>query len=145
MSLENFDDLVNEVLADRDARCAARENAMRRRLAAALNEARERLGLSVRDLAAKLNTSTSQVQRLLHEDLGGSISLATICRAADVLDLGVEIRIVHEPVCGDVVALSREPWSTADDTRAEAAKVEVSGGGAPVEGPWNIGPRAVAV
>lgn len=90
---ESFSDLLNEVLGSPDAGAALRENALRRKIAAAFEEARVAEGLSVRELAKKMDTSISQIQRLRHEDLGGSLTLRTICRAAQVLGLSVSVNV----------------------------------------------------
>src|SRR5262245_13361361 len=87
MTFEPFDD--EATLDDPTSRAAAHENALRRKLAASLEEARARKGLSIRGFAKEIDTSLSQVQRLLHKQLGGSLSLFTICKAAERLDLDV--------------------------------------------------------
>ena len=89
----DFELLVSEVLADSDARAAYAENTLRRQLAATFESARKGKGLSIRTLAAKMGTSASQVQRLLHYEVGGSLTLRTICRAADILQLDVMIEV----------------------------------------------------
>jgi len=101
MKMESFDDLLATVRSDRDARTAERENALRREMAKAFHAARERKGLSVRGLAKVMGTSVSQVQRLLHEEAGGSLTLRTVCRAADCLDLAVSMyaRTLSEGGC----------------------------------------------
>jgi transcriptional regulator with XRE-family HTH domain len=100
----DFEALVNEVLADSDARTAYAENALRRYLAASFELARQGRGVSVRALAAEMGTSVSQVQRLLHHEVGGSLTLRTICRAADVLGLRVKIEAL---ACVDAKASPR--------------------------------------
>ena len=89
--MEDFEGLRNEVLADRDARCAYKENRLRRKLAAAFDEARQHRSLSIRGLAKLIGTSVSQVQRLLHREVGGSITLSTFVRAADALGLTLDM------------------------------------------------------
>ena len=93
MAAENsdFDNLVNEVLAVQDARTAYLENRLRRALADSFEEARKKKDMSVRQLAKEMETSVSQVQRLLQRDVGGSVTLRTVCRAADVLGLAISV------------------------------------------------------
>ncbi len=90
---ENFEMLALEVLLNRDARVAAVENDMRRRFGAVFGEARKERGLSMREMAEEIGTSHSQVERVLHHEAGGSLSLRTLVRAADALGLIVEIDV----------------------------------------------------
>src|SRR5688500_8414901 len=92
MTVENLNDthtdyesLRLQILADQRALLAASEDDLRRSLAEQINAARREAGFSLRDLAKKMGTSLSQVQRLLHEDQGGTLTLRTICLAADAL------------------------------------------------------------
>lgn len=113
MDATSFDDLLKEVLADRDARTAMLENALRRRVSSAFEKARNDKGLTVRGLAKEIGTSVSQVQRLLHQEAGGSLSLRTICRAADALGLSVQIHV--RPKCegmGKLIPFSK-PWHSS--------------------------------
>jgi len=86
----NYDKLAEEVLSSRIARSAAKENRIRRELAAELEAAMKARGLSIRSLAKEMNSSVSQVQRLLHREVGGSLTLRTIVRAADVLNVNFD-------------------------------------------------------
>lgn len=97
MDATSFDDLLKEVLADRDARTAMLENTLRRKISGAFEKARADRGLSIRGLAKEIGTSVSQVQRLLHQESGGSLSLRTLCRAADALELTVQVHV--RPKC----------------------------------------------
>lgn len=90
---ESFSDLLKEVLSSPDAGAAMRENTLRRKIAAEFEAARLEHGLSVRELAERMGTSVSQVQRLRHESLGGSLTLRTLCRAAHVLGLAVTVNV----------------------------------------------------
>lgn len=87
----DFEALIADVLANSDARTARVENALRRHLSEQFDAARHSKGMSVRGLAAEMGTSISQVQRLLHHEAGGSLTLKTLCRAADVLGLVLSI------------------------------------------------------
>lgn len=87
----DFDAMIAEVLADSDARTAHAENALRRHLAEQFEAARQSKSMSVRGLATEMGTSISQVQRLLHHEAGGSLTLKTLCRAADVLGLAISV------------------------------------------------------
>lgn len=90
-SEQDFESLRSEVLQDKDARAAALENSLRQRIGAALESARLERGLSLRQLGGEIGSSLSQVQRLLHREVGGSLTLRTICRAADHLGLSVSM------------------------------------------------------
>lgn len=70
-----------------DTRAAAAENRLRRELAEHFERARTARGLTFRALAREMGSSVSQVQRLLHRELGGSLTLMTIARAAEVLGM----------------------------------------------------------
>ena len=96
MSKGNFEELSQRVLGDRDARAAALENDARRQLASVLEEVRVKRGLSLRGFAREIGTSMSQVQRVLHRELGGSLTLKTIIRACDALSLRLKLHV--EPV-----------------------------------------------
>ncbi len=113
---ESWDDLVAEVLSDPDARAAYAENEIRRKMGAAIDKARQEQGLSMRDLASLIRTSVSQVQRLLHRDLGGSLTLKTVCRAADALGLQVRVHIHEKPRDGSsVVDFGTSAWTPVRD------------------------------
>ena len=86
---ETFKELQREVLKNKDARCAAHENELRRRLAIVFDTARMKENWSIRELAEHMGSSISQVRLLLHREIGGSLTLNTICRAADVLNIQV--------------------------------------------------------
>lgn len=109
---DDVEALFREVLNNPAARCAYQENELRRAIAASIEDARQSKGLTVRALAKAMETSVSQVQRLLHEDLGGSITLRTLCRAADVLDcrFGVHFRAIQAGR-GCVVPFGTSAWT----------------------------------
>jgi AraC-like DNA-binding protein len=114
MKVENFDELVLEVADNQDARCAGLENQLRRDLASAIEEARTEQNLSIRQLAERMGTSVSQAQRLLHHDLGGSLTLRTICRAIDSLGLCVTMhtrRRVESPA--SLISFGNASWTRA--------------------------------
>lgn len=121
MELEKFDDLLKEALETPDARYAFKENALRRRLGAALDQARAAKGLTVRQLASKMGTSTSQVQRLLHGEVGGSVTLASLCRAADALDLRVDIHVrPQQRGTGNLLHFGGGGWTPATEIVTDA-------------------------
>jgi transcriptional regulator with XRE-family HTH domain len=117
---DEIDDLIDEVSADPEARSAMVENDLRRRIGASFEAARKEQGISIRDLAAKMGTSKSQVQRLLHHHLGGSLTLRTVVRAADVLGLavGMHVRTRCEPH-GKVVSIGRAGWTSCPGKSTE--------------------------
>jgi transcriptional regulator with XRE-family HTH domain len=92
-STDEFTNLINEALDDPDVRAAAHENTLRRQLADVIRGAQLQRGWSVRQLADEIGTSPSQVQRLLHREQGGSLTLRTVCRAADKLGLRVSLHL----------------------------------------------------
>ncbi len=93
----NFFDLVKELVQDPDVRTAALENNLRRKIASVLDERRQAMDLSLRDLAEAMGTSLSQVQRILHKQEGGNLTLRTLVRAADTLGLQLAINIRPTP------------------------------------------------
>jgi hypothetical protein len=96
--MDDYEKLLSEALSNPNVRYAYKENALRRRLGCAFDDARKNAGLSVRTLAKLMGTSPSQVNRLLHNEAGGSLTLSTVCRAADALQLhvGVHVRPVND-------------------------------------------------
>ena len=85
--------MMRTVLRDPVARAAAIENSVRRDIAARVEAARKAKGLSIRGLAKRMQTSPSQIQRLLHREVGGSLTLTTLVRAADALGLDLILRL----------------------------------------------------
>lgn len=133
MHSDNFEDLVAEVLGNVDARGAYRENSVRRSLAVEFENARKVSGISIRELATMIGTSTSQVQRLLHARQGGSLTLNTICRAADALDLSVTIHVrkSNHARSAKVLPIGTTAWAPSDirvpDRSLNSASVAVQG------------------
>lgn len=121
----DFDALLEEALGNRDARTAYVENGLRRRLAVSFDEARELKGMSVRQLARAMGTSLSQVQRLLHSEVGGSLTLRTVCRAADALDLTVSVHVRSKTCEGHVVPFGRTSWEKLPGFEGTAQQVHV--------------------
>ncbi|MFA6235517.1 MAG: helix-turn-helix transcriptional regulator [Bacteroidota bacterium] len=68
-------------------RAAARENSLRRQLSDKLEESRKKKGLSIQALAKLMKTSVPQVELVLHKVIGGRLTLTTIVRACDVLEV----------------------------------------------------------
>lgn len=89
----NFDDMSREVLNDPDARAAAKENCVRHKLGALFTDYMRQSGLLPLDLARKTSLSISQVNRLLQLEVGGNLTLFTICRVADELNLEISLNI----------------------------------------------------
>lgn len=86
-----YDSIKAELLDDLDVRVAYNESMLRRSLAEVLENRRATRGLTIRELARLMNTSKSQVQRVLNEESGGSLTTRTMVRAAEVL--GVKLRL----------------------------------------------------
>lgn len=87
----NYDDTEQFVMSDLVARTAARENGIRRKMAARLGEVMISLGLEEYELAEQTQCNIDQIRKLLHRDLGGGLELRTIIRAADVLGLSASL------------------------------------------------------
>lgn len=113
---DDLEALLVEALSDRDVRVSSFENDVRYRLAEAFEEARQRRGLSIRGLAKEMGTSISQVQRLLHKEVGGSLTLTTLVTAADVLELALAVHARPRSCqAGRVVPFGRSAtWSRSD-------------------------------
>jgi transcriptional regulator with XRE-family HTH domain len=110
--MDDFEKLLREALSNPKVRYAFKENALRRRLGAAFDEARKHQGLSVRALAAMMGTSASQENRLLHNEAGGSLTLSTLCRAADALDLSLSLNVRDSSSLPGVVChLGSRAWT----------------------------------
>lgn len=128
MSEWSFDELAGEVLANPNARAAAGENDIRRKLSAAFERARSEKGLSVRALASAMGTSVSQVQRLLHNEVGGTLTLRTLVRAADTLDLSLSMHA--RPRCdrpAKVLSFGNAAWQVSTDVGASDSRFRVPG------------------
>lgn len=95
MSAWDFEALKEEVLKDRVARVAYQENNIRRKLAETFEKARQRKGISIRELAKEIGAPVTQVRRLFHEEQGGDLPLSVLLYAADVL--GVTLHISGDP------------------------------------------------
>jgi len=89
----DFESLVEEIQTNKDVQLASIENSLRRNIAAILEAQREKKGLSLRNLAKETGTSLSQIQRVLHKEHGGNLTLRTLIRVADALGLSVTIKI----------------------------------------------------
>lgn len=58
-----------------------------------LREAKDRAGISVRDMAAAMETSPSQVQRVLSCTAPSNLTLDSVFRAAEALGIEVDFRL----------------------------------------------------
>ena len=120
---EDVETLFRELLQNDRVRWAYKENGIRRELARAFGDARARRGLSVRELAKQLQTSSSQVNRLLHIEAGGSLTLSTLCRAADTLGLRIGVHVWDDYIgrATGVATLGTMAWtpSTSQQLREE--------------------------
>jgi ribosome-binding protein aMBF1 (putative translation factor) len=95
---DDFEKLTALVNSDKVARTARIENNLRRNLGEILDNERIRQGLSIRDLAKELETSISQVQRVLHREVGGNLTLKTLVRAADALMMVISVNIRQKEI-----------------------------------------------
>ena len=78
-------------------------------LAKQLRECADRRGLSIRMLAAEMETSPSQVQRLLSLSHPANITLESILRAADAMDVEVDFQLRDRQNCSRYVQRSEFP------------------------------------
>lgn len=121
----NFDDLVREVMGDADVRAAVSENSLRRKLGKSFESSRLLRNWSMRELAQRMGTSLSQVQRVLHRQQGGSLTLLTICRAADALGMHVDIHVRPRLVSpGQVVQFGHVAWERSAHPVRERATTQ---------------------
>ena len=75
------------------ARVAYNENNLRREMSNVFKAAMMKREMSAPDLAYAVFVKPSQIKRLLHEEVGGSLELKTILRAADYLGLDVVLSV----------------------------------------------------
>jgi hypothetical protein len=97
----SFGDLEREVFENQDARCAAKENELRRALAerflaelddnALWAEESHKQPDSPEQLARLARVPMSEVRRALHTEVGGRLTLNTLVRIADAFDLDLVI------------------------------------------------------
>lgn len=90
-------ELESDVMANKDARCAAVENELRRYIGSHIEQAKFARGWSLRKLASELGTSLSQVQRVTHREVGGGLTLRTLVRVADTFGWKLVIRFEDTP------------------------------------------------
>ncbi len=91
MSSESWKRLKERLHSDPVALAARDENRLRRRLSEVISKEQKRRGLSLRAFATAANTSLSQVQRILSEESGGSLTLLTLFKVANALGLEVDL------------------------------------------------------
>jgi transcriptional regulator with XRE-family HTH domain len=121
----DFEALARQVLDSADARAAFLENGVRREVAKAFEAKRVERALSIRDLAKEIGTSVSQVQRLLHTELGGGLTLRTLCRAADALDMRLSVHVRNKSAHGCVVDFGKPAWSSVEAPAPRHTSVEL--------------------
>lgn len=88
------DDILSEVMNDPVARWAFLENEVRRSIASLLRDRIRALNMGPFEFETALGLAgllPEEIRRILHQDLGGSVSLKVICRAADVLGCRLEV------------------------------------------------------
>lgn len=81
----NYEVLKKEALQDPVVQRAYNENNLRRRVAKLFEDEMKKQGVTSRELARRMKTSPTQVRRLLHKEVGGALTLDTLCRAAVAL------------------------------------------------------------
>ena len=93
----SFNKLVEEVMSDKTARYAAIENNIRRRIAHVICKEMKRQCISYANMEDLMGPPASQLCKLLHNELGGPLTLYTICRALDVMGFELDFKIVPKP------------------------------------------------
>jgi len=93
----SFNKLVEEVMSDKAARYAAIENNIRRKIGLVVCKEMKRQCISYEDMEDLMGPPASQLRRLLHDELGGQLTLYTICRALDVMGFELDFKIVPKP------------------------------------------------
>jgi hypothetical protein len=96
MSSTSFDKIVKEIMSDKAVRCAAIENGIRRTIGRIVCKEMKRQDLDFDDMQDFVGPPTSQLRRLLHDELGGQLTLYTICRALDALELELKFEVVSK-------------------------------------------------
>jgi len=89
----SWDKFYKEALQDNEIKAIADENALRRYIASIISKEMDEKCLSIRTLASKVGTSLSQIQRLLHREVGGTLTLLSIIKAANALGLRLDIQL----------------------------------------------------
>lgn len=92
--MSDFEQLVEEVMEDAEARCAARENRLRRSLYRCFSRSLQDKGWTVGEFAQNAKIQYIHARRILLLDVGGFLPLSSIIRAADAL--GVELEFKSE-------------------------------------------------
>lgn len=95
----SWDELLAKTLESSNARAAYDEIRLRQRLAKVIRKEMDERSISIREMAKKLDTSVSQIQRLLNEDIGGSLTLLTVVKAANALGLHLTLDLAQEESC----------------------------------------------
>ena len=117
----SWKDIKNAVFNDFKARTAYEETQIRGSVAATLASKLKAEGISIREFAKRIQSSASQVQRLLHADIGGSLTLLSLVRAADGLGLSIDVRM--QPRRTNIVPI-KEAASWPERRRSTWAKPE---------------------
>jgi len=89
----SWNELRRKTLQSPKARAAYDETKLRERLALVFSEAMKRQRYTVRQLAKELDTSISQIQRIVNRDVGGPLTLLTVVKAANALGLELDVRL----------------------------------------------------
>lgn len=95
MADTDLEKVIDESMADLDARAAAEENSLRRQLAVEFSKFYTGNGWNIDFMSYRLGITTTQAKRLLHKEKGGELFLSTICRACAKLGLSLELRVTE--------------------------------------------------
>lgn len=91
--LSSFDDLVRDVMKNQDARVAAIENGIRRKLAETIISKIKNDKITEKEFAKASGIRPAELRRLLNKELGGNLSLRTLVRAADAVGLALVVKL----------------------------------------------------
>lgn len=85
--MDEFDEISELIKKDVVADAAYNENGFRRKLSNTLLRKMKKLEITEKDLIEKAKIKKSELNRLLHKEIGGRVSLTTIFRVCHVLKL----------------------------------------------------------
>jgi hypothetical protein len=90
----DYEALQREVLEDFACKCMAIENGLRRELAKQIEIEMKKRNWRDYNLAKHAKCPLSEIRRLLHQEVGGRLTLRTIIRSLNVLGLKLKLEVV---------------------------------------------------
>ncbi len=86
-------EIFDEILKNRTARVAAKENSFRFQLAELIISTCEEKGFDPKVIMDEIGLSATQMRRLLHREVGGNLQLKSIVKILDFLDLDLTFEV----------------------------------------------------